>query len=219
MTGTILSGGENSRIPHIKGLLAVEGKTIIGRSLEVLGKVFGKVVISTNAPDPYFRFGVPLIGDVRKEKGPMIGILSVLAATGNDIFVAACDMPFINEGLIRFMADMFRAQRARGRRCGAVVPVFRGKKEPLLAIYSVSAADTIERMLGEGKRGLIEMLDRMEVCYIAEEEVMRFDPEGRSFININTMEDYQKIASGGQLGELSSRWEYTPLCSPLARGE
>jgi molybdopterin-guanine dinucleotide biosynthesis protein A len=54
-------------------------------------------------------------------------------------------------------------------------------------------------MLGEGKRGLIEMLDRMHVCYIPEEEVMRFDPEGKSFVNINTMEDYDRIASSGQL--------------------
>lgn len=206
MTGTILSGGENSRIPYIKGFLTVEGETIIGRSLEMLRKVFGRVVISTNSPEWYFRFGVPLIGDVRKEKGPMIGILSVLAATGDDLFVAACDMPFLNEGLIRFMADTFRAQRAEGRGgCDAVVPVFRGKKEPLVAIYSVAVTDTIERMLGEGKRGLIEMLDRMDVRYIPEEEVMRFDPEGRSFVNINTMEDYHRITVGSHRSTVGSR--------------
>ena len=201
MTGLILSGGENSRIPYLKGFLAVEGETIIGRSLHVLRKVFGRVVISTNSPQWYFRFGVPLIGDVRREQGPMIGILSVLAAAGEEIFVTACDMPFINEGLIRYMADVFQKE------CGAVdavVPVFTGKKEPLFAVYSVRVADTIEKMLGEGKRGLIEMLDRMEVRYIPEEEVRRFDPAGRSFVNINTMEDYHKIAVSGQLGELPS---------------
>ncbi|HTR44284.1 MAG TPA: molybdenum cofactor guanylyltransferase [Thermodesulfovibrionales bacterium] len=209
MTAAILSGGENSRIPHIKGFLAVEGETIIGRSLEVLKKVFGRVVISTNSPEWYFRFGVPLIGDVRKEKGPMIGILSVLAATGDDLFVAACDMPFLNEGLIRVMADTFRAQSAEGGGgCDAVVPLFRGKKEPLLAIYSVAVAETIERMLSGGKRGLIEMLDRMDVRYIPEEEVMRVDPQGRSFVNINTMEDYHKIAFSGQ------RTDHRPVGTP-----
>jgi molybdopterin-guanine dinucleotide biosynthesis protein A len=60
-------------------------------------------------------------------------------------------------------------------------------------------------MLGEGKRGLIEMLDRMDVRYIPEEEVMRFDPEGRSFVNINTMEDYHRITVGSHRSTVGSR--------------
>jgi molybdopterin-guanine dinucleotide biosynthesis protein A len=36
------------------------------------------------------------------------------------------------------------------------------------------------------------MLEEVDVHYIEEEEVKKIDPEGRSFVNINTLEDYKR---------------------------
>jgi molybdopterin-guanine dinucleotide biosynthesis protein A len=41
-------------------------------------------------------------------------------------------------------------------------------------------------------RGLREFLKKIEVLYISEDEVRAIDPEGRSFVNINTVEDYER---------------------------
>ncbi len=194
MIGAILSGGENRRIPVLKGFLSVGGRTIIERSIEVLARVFGHVVISTNMPEKYFLLGVPLIGDVRKEKGPMTGIVSVLAATGADaVFVVACDMPFISEELIRAMVREHEAGDMEGRGYDVTIPVFRGYREPLFGIYAESAARHMESLITEGKRRIADAFDRLCVRYISEEEVKAVDPEGKSFVNINTMEDYERI--------------------------
>ncbi len=195
MIGAILSGGENRRIPVVKGFLEVDGKTIIGRELEILARVFGKVVISTNTPESYFHLGVPLIGDIVPEKGPIAGILSALAATGEDsIFVVACDMPFISEELIRYVAGVYNeGGKRRGQKAEAVIPVFDGKTEPLFGVYSESVIRAIEASILTGKKGLIALLDSLHVRYISDEEVRAIDPKGESFININTMKDYERI--------------------------
>ncbi|MEK6672279.1 MAG: molybdenum cofactor guanylyltransferase [Nitrospirota bacterium] len=199
MTAAILSGGENTRMPVLKGFLEVDGRTILSRSLELLKRVFRNVVINTNMPERYFSFGVPLKGDIRNERGPMTGILSLLAGTGDDsVFVVACDMPFINEELIRYMVDCYERQGARGEgQADAVIPVFRGKPEPLLGIYSRSAIMVLEEEVRKGKRGIQETLTKLNVLYITDEEVRRIDPEGLSFVNINTINDYERI--GGNL--------------------
>ncbi len=196
MIGAILSGGENTRIPVLKGFLSIEGRAIIERSIDVLTRVFDRVVISTNMPERYFPLGVPLIGDIRREKGPMTGILSVLAATGADaVFVVACDMPFISEKLIRSMVGKYKAECAEQGtgNCDAMIPVFGGYKEPLFGIYARSAAVPMDSLIRDGRRKLTDVLAGLRVRYIAEQEVRAVDPEGGSFVNINTMEDYERI--------------------------
>lgn len=197
MIGAILAGGENSRMPVLKGFLVVDGKPIIERGLEVLARVFGKVVISTNMPERYFYLGAPLIGDVVSGGGPVTGILSVLTATGEDaVFVAACDMPFISEELVRYMADVYgkRSSESKGEgHVGAVIPEWGGRMEPLFGIYSRAALGTLETMVRAGKRSLQEVLRFLNTHLVSEEEVKAVDPEGRSFANINTVEDYERI--------------------------
>lgn len=199
MIGAILSGGENTRIPVLKGFLKVEGRTIIERSSDVLKKVFERVVISTNMPEKYFSLGLPMIGDIRREKCPMTGILSVLVATGEEaVFVVACDMPFISEKLIRYMV---REYSAGGSEQGydAVIPVFGKGKEPLFGIYTKTVIHATEAIFRTGERRITEMLADLRVKYIMEDEVRALDPMGDSFVNVNTMEDYEDIITGFQV--------------------
>ena len=193
MIGAILCGGENTRIPVLKGFLKVEGRTIIRRSIAVLGGVFERVVISTNTPERYFSFGLPMIGDISRERGPMTGIWSVLAATGEEaVFVVACDMPFVSGELVRYMVKEHTAGSTE-QRYDAVVPVFGGRKQPLFGIYSKGVTDTIEAMILKGERSLTGMLTGLRVKYVGEDEVRALDPVGDSFVNINTMGDYEEV--------------------------
>lgn len=216
MTGVILSGGENSRMPVLKGFLKVKGRPIIERSLGVLRDIFGRVVISTNMPEKYFRLGVPMIGDLKKERGPMTGILSALIATGEDaVFVVACDMPFISAELIRYMVDRYNQQSANSIQhlafsiqqsanpqppvlnYDAVIPVFNNRPEPLFGIYTRSGIDIMAGAIDDGQRGIYKLLESMKALFISEEEVRGIDPEGKSFVNINTVADYEN--TGGEL--------------------
>lgn len=197
MIGAILAGGENRRIPYIKGLLNVNGLTIIERNLAILKEVFCKVVISTNSPEVYFPFGVQLIGDIINERGPMTGLFSVLAATGADsVFVIACDMPFVKKELIIYMKERFEVLSS-SQGIDAMIPFFKGEMEPLVGIYTSSLTVRLEEALRAGEKGLYAFLRKLNTLYIDEKEIKDIDPEGLSFVNINTLEDYERI--GGQI--------------------
>ncbi len=187
----ILAGGENTRIPVPKGLLTVQGRRIIDRNAEILGELFDRVYVSTNAPEKYFSTGLHLIGDRLEGKGPMVGICTVLLIPGvASVFVTACDMPFINVILIQYLTGIW------SERVDALVPVYRGKPEPLFGIYSRRIAPAMEKSIRKGDRSLQAFLDTVGVRYVAEEEIRKRDPEGKSFVNINTLEEYQRETGG-----------------------
>ncbi len=194
MTGTILAGGENRRIPMLKSHIEIDGMRIIDSGIKTLKSFFDKVVISTNNPESYFYCGVPMTGDVINERGPATGIFSALLSTGDDIFVIGCDMPFVKKELIRLIYDEYIGNQD-SRKYDAVIPVFDGKPQPLLGIYTKNIISTIEDMIKKGLKGMRGLLTELNVLYIKEAMVKEIDPEGRSFVNINTIEDYKKAIS------------------------
>lgn len=215
MDALILAGGENKRLPVLKGFLEVNGKRIIESNIELLSRIFDRVIISTDKPELYFPFGVLMLGDIiNKYKGPMIGIFSALTVPGiSDIFVTACDMPFLKSELITYIIDKYKKAEQqinppfiKGGRWGinnseqekwdAAIPIFAKRPQPLLGIYSKRVVEDMEEIIKQGKRSLRQFLHKMNVLYIEEEEVRSIDMEGRSFVNINTREDFQKEIGG-----------------------
>ncbi|MGB9715340.1 MAG: molybdenum cofactor guanylyltransferase [Thermodesulfovibrionales bacterium] len=203
MKALILAGGENKRIPIIKGFLEIGGKRIIDTNIETLKAIFNHIIISTNNPWLYFHLGLPMIGDIFKYKGPMAGILSALIALREeDIFVTPCDMPFIKLELIRYIVDEWSKDMGnvsnithytpRKNGYDAAIPVFNGKSQPLLGIYSKKVIKTMEETIKTSNRSLRDFIKKLKVLYITEEEVRKIDPSGMSFVNINTIEDYRE---------------------------
>ena len=187
MKALILAGGENKRLPILKGFLELKGRKIIESNIELLNGIFDGVIISTNTPERYFYLGMPMVGDVINYRGPMTGILSALITLKEtEIFVAACDMPFIKPELIRYIVGRWTD------RWEAVIPIFNGKPQPLLGIYSKKLIPKMEESIRNRRRGLREFLNTREVHYIEEEKVREIDQEGRSFVNINTIQDYER---------------------------
>jgi len=184
----ILAGGENKRLPVIKGFLEVDGKRIIDSTVYILEHIFDTVLISTNKPEDYYYIGLPMVGDKIMQRGPMTGILSALNIPEiPEIFVTACDMPFIRSELIQYIVNQW------DKKWDAAIPLFNEKPQPLLGIYSKTVADRMEASIKKGKRGLRSFLKDINVLYIDEEDVRRLDPEGRSFVNINTPEDVKRF--------------------------
>ena len=191
MDAVILAGGENTRIPVLKGFLEIGNRRIIEHNLELLKKVFGRVLISANAPELYFYLGTPMVGDVLDSRGPMTGILSALISTDAPaMFVTACDMPYINAILIQYIAGKW------DDRFDAAIPLYEQKPQPLFGIYAKRVAEKMEQSIKTGRRSLRDFLKEITVYYIGEDEVKSIDRTGRSFVNINTAEDYKR--EGGQ---------------------
>ena len=185
MDAIILAGGQNRRFQSHKALARIGGRTIIERMLEVIQQCFQKVYITTNTPDLFFNLGVPLIGDVVDQRGPMTGIYSSFVGTASrELFFVACDMPFIKKEVVELIRKTFRGQ-------DAVLPIYRGVPQPLLAAYSHNVLPVLESLMKGNKRALWDLLKVIAAEYIPEKEISAADHEGRSFININTLEEYR----------------------------
>lgn len=178
-TGVILAGGENRRMPVLKAFIDVEGRPIIERSLRLMKELFQEVFIVTNQPELYIHLDAVLLGDVYDRRGPMTGILTSLMNASNDwVFVTACDMPFIAEDVIRYLAGERQGYRA-------VLP----EGEPLFAFYSKRLLLSMERAVLSEKKGLRDFLGREKVKYISKKEIAVIGEGGRVFVNLNTPED------------------------------
>ncbi len=183
ITGVILAGGENRRMPVPKAFIKVSGEKIIERSLSIMKSLFKELFIVTDKPNDYIYLGVPLLGDVYNVRGPMTGILtSLICSSSSWVFVIACDMPFINEHLIRYGAS-------KRNRFEAVAPLLNGMTEPLFSFYSKRLIPRMEKAVLDGDTGLKDFLNTKRVKYLKEDELRKIDPGASSFINFNTPED------------------------------
>ena len=185
MVAVVLAGGENRRYPLPKGLIEVRGQKIIEHHIHMFRSLGLLPHISTNSPELYGFTGVPLIADTVASMGPMSGIVSAFEATGaEELLVTACDMPFIKAEMIEYIISH------RGGE--ATVPFPQGKSEPLLAVYTKSAADKMRISLKDGRGSIRDMLKLLDIRLIGDDEIKDIDTEGVCFVNINTPEDYER---------------------------
>jgi len=182
----VLAGGESARIGTDKAFLKIGGKTLIEQILEKLLRIGDDVIVVTNSPERYNHLGVRLVSDISPGKGALGGIYSGLKASKNEYsFVVACDMPFLNVNLIRYMTLL-----ASGH--DVVIPRVNGLLEPLHAIYSKRCIPSIERLLEKDDLKIVRFFSDVRVRYVEEEEINVLDPKHLSFFNINTLEDLEK---------------------------
>ena len=197
ITGVVLAGGENRRFPALKGFIRAGDSTIIERNTALLGALLQRVFVSTNIPGPYFFLGLPLIGDVLLSQGPMSGIYSSLINAGGDaVFVIGCDMPFVDAGIISLVC---KAHTEAAKPVDATIPVYDGKAQPLCGVYAPSVLPSLEQGILNGKTSLRRFLSEIKTGFISEPDIRAVDPGGRSFININTVEDYERMVRGSWL--------------------
>lgn len=186
MNGIILAGGENRRMGTDKAFLEFCGRPMIERILEVYFRLFDRTIVVTNSPERYNGYGADVVKDALDVRGPLTGIYSGLKHSGDAYnFVAACDMPFLNERLIEFMITASRGH-------DAVVPKVKGLVEPLHAVYARRILPRIESQLRTGERRIQELFRDIDVRYVSEAEIVQYDPLQRSFKNVNTPEEYKE---------------------------
>jgi molybdopterin-guanine dinucleotide biosynthesis protein A len=189
-----------------KAFLETDGRTLVQRSLETLGKVCGEVVISAGKIEPYSHFGVPVVRDLYPGQGPLGGLVSVFEAISCDLlFLTACDMPFLQEDAIRYIY-------AQMSDYDIVVPETGGKLHTLHALYHRRAAPAATSVFQSGKRSLACLMQTCRTCVLKQNTAeiggtlnaagagggwcVKPVPEAwsiildRSVINVNTKEEW-----------------------------
>jgi len=188
ITGALLAGGRAARMGGApKGLLRLDGQPLLGRSLDLFGRLFAASLLVVNDPDPYAAFDVPRVADHFRGRGAPGGLHAALrSATTPWIFAAGCDMPFISEGGSALLA---------ARRAGvlAVVPRWGGRLEPLHALWAREALPLVERALAEGEVSLQRLVWLAGALVVEAEAWGSIDPSGRAFLNANHPEEATRL--------------------------
>jgi molybdopterin-guanine dinucleotide biosynthesis protein A len=171
-----------------KAFLKLDGIPMIEHVLRSLKAVCRDIIIVTNSPQSYEAYEATVVTDAFDMRGPLTGIYSgLLKSTAEYNFVVACDMPFLNAGLMAYMAGL-----AEGY--DIVVPAVNGMFEPLHAVYRKGLVPVIEAQLMRNRQRIQELYGKQRVRYVAEEEIDRFDPARKSFKNLNTPQEYEEAA-------------------------
>ncbi|WP_429886246.1 formate dehydrogenase accessory sulfurtransferase FdhD [Geoalkalibacter halelectricus] len=190
ITGVILAGGESRRMGCDKSLLPVEGARFIDHIYRRLAALFDEVIIVTNSPSLYQDLPCRKVPDIYYAKGALAGIHSGLCHARHErIFAVACDMPFLNAEVIQGLC----LQADQG---AVVVPQSPRGPEPLHALYHKSCLPAIEAVLDAGRRRIVAFFPEVQVHEVPLAELTLHDPDGRSFRNINTPEEYFQCRTG-----------------------
>jgi molybdenum cofactor guanylyltransferase len=194
ITGIILAGGKSSRYGKNKAFVEINGVRLIERVIRVLGSLFKRLMIITNSPGEYAYLQLPMAEDIIKGLGPIGGIYTGLEMiTDEAAFFVACDMPFLNEELIRHII----AQKSD---FDAIVPQIGRKTEALHALYSKRCLPAIREIIDVREYQIIKFFTKIRVKFLDEREIRTFDPLLRSFFNINRPDELQEIATGNPDG-------------------
>ncbi len=188
LTAAILAGGKSSRMKRHKCLISFENKKIIDMIVGNLKEIFEELFIVTNFPEVYFYTGITLLGDIYPFRGPMSGIHVAMKNSMYDVFVFACDMPFVKREVIHSLSETHIKKSN-----SATVPSYNNKTYPLPGIYSRKLLDELERLILEDKLSMNRFLNDIGAETI---EVANLDKKGLSFININTEEDLENLKKG-----------------------
>ena len=193
----VLAGGKGLRLGHDKALETVGNRSLLEWIIYKLGLLDSDIIIVTAREQSFPQFtGYPklrIVTDTYPGKGPLGGIYTGLAASDSSHnLVVACDMPLLNQALLRYMIQV-------SADFDLVVPRLGDMVEPLHAIYSRDCLAPIRGLLKEGNLRVSELFPLVRVRYVEAEEINRFDPRHLSFFNINTEADLEmarELAAG-----------------------
>jgi molybdopterin-guanine dinucleotide biosynthesis protein A len=187
VSAIIQAGGQSRRMGTDKALIDYQGRPILAHVIDTLRQLSDDVLVVSNRSDVYGPLGGPfgacVVPDYDPPSGPLGGIAAGLAAMNHELaIVVACDMPFLNLDLLRYLIE-------RATDFDAVVPLTGDQFEPLHAIYRRSCLAAIQHRLANNERRVISFFQDVRLSVIPEAEWHVIDPTGRSLSNLNTPDD------------------------------
>ncbi|MDE0035319.1 MAG: NTP transferase domain-containing protein [Deltaproteobacteria bacterium] len=195
-SAVVLAGGKSSRMGRPKAMLPFGGEPLIVHVVRRLGLLFPDVVVVAAPGQELPELPVTLVRDDVAYQGPVGGIVYGLRACGSAAgYVTSCDVPFLSLPLVSHMAS-----RLPGH--DVVVPYWEGRPQPLHAVYRRSVLPLLEGQLERGELRPVFLYDKVRTLKVGEDEIRTVDPDGSSFFNMNTPEDYSAALA---------RWERTAM--------
>ncbi len=184
LAAAILAGGTAGRYGGApKGLLeATPGVSILENLIRQLrSSGIDEIAIIANDPDPYSRYGLPVVPDLRTGIGPLGGIeagMAHFAGACDAVLLLPCDLPAITAEQISALVSAWREQPA------LIVFARAGRfyGQPLCAVLPNASREAISKAIDDGKRKVGEVWRELGA------RAVDFD-DPAPFFNVNTPDD------------------------------
>jgi len=191
VTGVLLAGGKSRRMGEDKRVILVGQRTLFERSCAVLCDVFEHVCVVIAQDSQSLQADVPVVRDLLPDCGSLGGLYTGLRwAKTQHIFLTACDMPFLNPDVVRYMVQL-------KDQADIVIGRWATRLQPTHAVYGRGCLPVIEEMINLHNKKIHSMIDHsaLRVRVIAEVEIRQIDHDGRSMFNVNTPSDLEQARS------------------------
>ena len=189
ISAIVLAGGQSRRMGRDKALIEFQGRPLIVHVIDTLRELTNEIMVVANRSESHGAWGARIVPDYDPPCGPLGGIAAGLRAAQHDLaIVVACDMPFLNVQLLRYLLDAAADY-------DAVVPQTGADFEPLHAVYRRTCYLPIVQRLANGQRRVISFFEDVRLRTVPEAEWRAIDPTGRSVSNLNTPGDVAAAAA------------------------
>lgn len=193
----VLAGGFGRRAGGGKLFLSFEGDYLIKRVLAKLPPIFRQILVSCKEEDadPFRNmfgdllpgYDLRIVTDRVEGIGPLEGISAGLHASSYSwVFVLGCDMPMMQEAVVRFMWSR------RSRKADAIIARLGGFVEPLHAFYNKRCATAVDEAISRSERKISSFLPAISSRVVEEEDMEHIPGFRRSFFNMNTTDDMKR---------------------------
>jgi molybdopterin-guanine dinucleotide biosynthesis protein A len=207
-----------------KALVPFLGSPLLCRSLKRLGPIADDLIVTTNdqASLDFLCSQVTfdklkMFSDLYPERSALNGLHTALHyAKGHYVAVVACDMVFPSTALI--LAEMEALEKTGA---DLAVPRTSHGYEPFHAVYRrTSCLPLVREALEAGERRAGAFFPAAKVIEFSSEDVLRVDPRGGAFVNVNTPEELANVEGRVRSGEfperVPERTGQTAGCQPSA---
>ena len=201
----IIAGGKSSRMGQDKRFLAVDNCSLLEMMLQkTVQQHFAESYLCAESrqvdglAELAKRYGLDVVTDSRQGAGPLEGVRSGLAQLKADYVLAlSCDMPLFRYAVIRpLLAE------AQGE--WAVIPVVKGRRQPLVGLYHRKILPVVEAALQRGDYKISQVIDRVP------HKLVEW-PDSDVFFNVNRPADFRLVQ-----GRLANAHRPVPLVTVSA---
>ena len=172
-----------------KALMPFLEQPLIERVVQRLKHAADEILINTNQPDLFSFLKLAMFPDLIPGKGALGGLFTALSVAKFPLVaVVACDMPFINPQLLTHERDLLGVDE-----WDVVLPRSNDGLDPLHAVYRKDAClPAIRLALDEDRLRMVSWIGDVKVREMGIEELLVIDPDLRSFINVNTPDEFRR---------------------------
>ena len=187
--GTVLAGGKSQRFGEDKSQVKLDGKLLIDYILSEIIDEFKEILIVSNNQIKFKNSkNISLIGDLKKNQGPLGGVLSAMKwikEKNKDykwISTFPVDTPFFKKEILQNFLHVINLEESK-----LFFIKSNNTRHNIFGMWSIDLMEKLEKDLSKGERK-VEVWANSVGVKVINMEFLNKDP----FFNINTKEDLEK---------------------------